>query len=291
MTTQVPVGAVGELYIGGAGVTRGYWQREDLTAERFLPDPFVPGNRIYRTGDLVRWRDDGRLDFIGRADHQVKIRGYRIELGEIEALMDADPAVRQAVVIPREDTPGALRLVGYYTTSGQVCPVKLRDRLAAALPDYMVPQAFMQMEAFPLTPNKKVDRKALPVPTEGPQTETAEYVAPENTVEQDIAAIWTSILGVQNIGARDNFFALGGHSLLAVQAHREIRQKLGAEKLSITDIFRFPVLSALSAKVIEMTGSASSQAPATDTEEQKATRSDAMAKRRQMRARRMSRTG
>ncbi|MBT27158.1 MupA/Atu3671 family FMN-dependent luciferase-like monooxygenase [Thalassobius sp. S69A] len=287
----VPVGAAGELYIGGAGVTRGYWQREDLTAERFLPDPFVPGNRIYRTGDLVRWRDDGRLDFIGRADHQVKIRGYRIELGEIEALMDADPAVRQAVVIPREDTPGALRLVGYYTTSGQVCPVKLRDRLAAALPDYMVPQAFMQMEAFPLTPNKKVDRKALPVPTEGPQTETAEYVAPENTVEQDIAAIWTSILGVQNIGARDNFFALGGHSLLAVQAHREIRQKLGAEKLSITDIFRFPVLSALSAKVIEMTGSASSQAPATDTEEQKATRSDAMAKRRQMRARRMSRTG
>jgi hypothetical protein len=148
------------------------------------------------------------------------------------------------------------------------------------------------MEAFPLTPNKKVDRKALPIPTEAAQTETAEYVAPENTVEQDIAAIWTSILGVQNIGAKDNFFALGGHSLLAVQAHREIRQKLGADKLSITDIFRFPVLSALSAKVIEMTGAAAPAAPtAAQPEEQANSRSDAMAKRRQMRARRMSRTG
>jgi natural product biosynthesis luciferase-like monooxygenase protein len=288
----VPVGAAGELYIGGAGVTRGYWQREDLTAERFVADPFVAGNRMYRTGDLVRWRDDGRLDFIGRADHQVKIRGYRIELGEIEALMDADPAIRQAVVIPREDTPGAVRLVGYFTVSGEVCQIKLRDRLAAALPDYMVPSAFVQMDSFPLTPNKKVDRKALPVPTESAQAETAEYVAPENTVEQDIAAIWTGILGVQNIGSKDNFFALGGHSLLAVQAHREIRQKLGADKLSITDIFRFPVLSALSAKVIEMTGGgAETPAPKADTEAEQTSRADAMAKRRQMRARRMSRTG
>ncbi len=206
--------------------------------------------------------------------------------------MDADPAIRQAVVIPREDAPGAVRLVGYYTTSGEVCQIKLRDRLAAAFPDYMVPSAFVQMDAFPLTPNKKVDRKALPAPTEGAQTETAEYVAPENTVEQDIAAIWTSILGVQNIGAKDNFFALGGHSLLAVQAHREIRQKLGADNLSITDIFRFPVLSALSAKVMEMTGgNASAPENETKSEEQKASRSDAMEKRRQMRARRMSRTG
>lgn len=290
----VPVGAAGELYIGGAGVTRGYWQREDLTAERFLPDPFVTDNRMYRTGDLVRWRDDGRLDFIGRADHQVKIRGYRIELGEIEALMDADPAVRQSVVIPREDTPGVVRLVGYYTTSGNVCQVKLKDRLSAALPDYMVPQAFVQMDMFPLTPNKKVDRKALPAPTEGGSAETTEYVAPENTVEQDIAEIWTRILGVQNIGGKDNFFALGGHSLLAVQAHREIRQKLGAEKLSITDIFRFPVLSALSAKVIEMTGAGDTPdtvgaSPAV-AEDQANSRSDAMAKRREMRARRMTRS-
>ena len=253
--------------------------------------PISPGRVPSGRARRARWRDDGRLDFIGRADHQVKIRGYRIELGEIEALMDADPAIRQAVVIPREDTPGAVRLVGYYTASGEVCPVKLRDRLAAALPDYMVPSAFVQMDAFPLTPNKKVDRKALPEPTETAQTETAEYVAPENTVEQDIAAIWTGILGVQNIGSKDNFFALGGHSLLAVQAHREIRQKLGADKLSITDIFRFPVLSALSAKVIEMTGAGETPTPETEPAEQKASRADAMAKRRQMRARRMSRTG
>jgi natural product biosynthesis luciferase-like monooxygenase protein len=291
----VPVGASGELYIGGAGVTRGYWQRPDLTAERFLSDPFIPGNRIYRTGDLVRWRDDGRLDFIGRADHQVKIRGYRIELGEIEAQMDADPAIRQAVVIPREDTPGAVRLVGYYTASGQVCEISLKQRLNQALPDYMVPAAFVAMDSFPLTPNKKVDRKALPAPTEGTAQQVAEYVAPENTVEQDIAAIWSRILGVQNIGSRDNFFGLGGHSLLAVQAHREIRQKLGADKLSITDIFRFPVLSALSAKVVEMTG-AGGDAPAAPgvtapEAEQQTNRADAMAKRREMRARRMTRAG
>lgn len=285
----VPIGAAGELYIGGAGVTRGYWQRPDLTEERFVADPFIAGNRMYRTGDLVRWRDDGRLDFIGRADHQVKIRGYRIELGEIEALMDADPAIRQAVVIPREDTPGALRLVGYYTASGDVCQIKLRERLSAALPDYMVPQAFVRMDAFPLTPNKKVDRKALPAPTEGGSQQQAAYVAPENTVEQDIAAIWSRILGVSNIGGKDNFFALGGHSLLAVQAHREIRQKLGAEKLSITDIFRFPVLSALSAKVIEMTGGPSDNGPAPEADN--TDRSDAMARRREMRARRMTRAG
>lgn len=293
----VPVGAAGELYIGGAGVTRGYWQRPDLTDERFLSDPFIPGNRIYRTGDLVRWRDDGRLDFIGRADHQVKIRGYRIELGEIEALMDADPAIRQAVVIPREDTPGAVRLVGYYTASGPVCEVSLKQRLNQALPDYMVPQAFVAMDSFPLTPNKKVDRKALPAPAEGGAQSSVDYVAPENTVEQDIAAIWSRILGVTGIGTKDNFFALGGHSLLAVQAHREIRQKLGADKLSITDIFRFPVLSALSAKVVEMTGAGdiSPAAPGTTAPEaeaeQKTNRADAMAKRREMRARRMTRAG
>lgn len=287
-----PIGAPGELYIGGAGVTRGYWQREDLTAERFVADPFIAGNRMYRTGDLVRWRDDGRLDFIGRADHQVKIRGYRIELGEIEAQMDADPAIRQAVVIPREDTPGAVRLVGYYTATGSVDENALKQRLNHALPDYMVPVAFVAMDSFPLTPNKKVDRKALPAPTETAQQQTAEFVAPENTIEQDIAEIWTRILGVQNIGSKDNFFALGGHSLLAVQAHREIRQKLGAQKLSITDIFRFPVLSALSAKVIEMSGGSSdAAAPAADPEEQNASRADAMARRREMRARRMSRTG
>lgn len=288
----VPVGVAGELYIGGHGVTRGYWQRADLTAERFLTDPFVTpdraapwGARMYRTGDLVRWRADGRLDFLGRADHQIKLRGYRIELGEIEAAMDGFAGVRQAVVMAREDVPGLVRLVGYYTASGQVDEAAMKAHLAAIMPDYMVPTAFVALEAFPLTPNRKVDRKALPAPqvrtvaapveapapvaapvadpvaapvvaeapkadTPAPAAEAAGDTFTQATAEAAIAAIWSRILGVHGIGARDNFFDLGGHSLLAVQAHREIRADLGIRSLSITDIFRFPVLSALAAKLV-----------------------------------------
>lgn len=282
----VPVGVAGELYIGGHGVTRGYWQREDLTAERFLPDPFVTpdraapwGPRMYRTGDLARWRADGKLDFLGRADHQIKLRGYRIELGEIEAAMDGFAGVRQAVVMAREDVPGLVRLVGYYTAGAPVDEVALKAHLAAMMPEYMVPTAFVMLESFPLTPNRKVDRKALPAPqvrtvaapvaepsavivapvaVEASQVEARAATSPapagdtftQASAEAAIAAIWARILGVQGIGARDNFFDLGGHSLLAVQAHREIRADLGVRSLSITDIFRFPVLSALAAKLV-----------------------------------------
>lgn len=290
----VPVGVPGELYIGGDGVTRGYWQRADLTAERFLADPFVSperaapgGARMYRTGDLARWRVDGKLDFMGRADHQVKLRGYRIELGEIEAVMAEQPNVTHAVVIPREDTPGATRLVGYITTNGPVDEAALRKRLSDVLPEFMVPAQFVTLDTFPLTPNKKVDRKALPAPEERQASAPgAGFVAPTNSVEQDIAAIWSRILGVQTIGARDNFFDLGGHSLLAVQAHREIREKLGAAKLGITDIFRFPVLSALSERVSESLGQVKAEPVAVqDT----SARSDAMSRRKEMRARRMAR--
>jgi natural product biosynthesis luciferase-like monooxygenase protein len=287
--TPVPVGMAGELFIGGHGVTRGYWQRDDLTAERFLPDPFIRadrassgGARMYRTGDLVRWRSDGRLDFLGRADHQIKLRGYRIELGEIEAAMDGFAAVRQAVVMAREDVPGLVRLVGYYTASAAVDESALKAHLAAMMPDYMVPTAFVRLDTFPLTPNRKVDRKALPAPqirrvaapaiapvqadtpvaaaapsAEEPKAMTPAPAAPSTgqtftqaQAEAAIAAIWSRILGVQGIGARDNFFDLGGHSLLAVQAHREIRADLGIRSLSITDIFRFPVLSALAVKLV-----------------------------------------
>ncbi|MDX1781089.1 MAG: LLM class flavin-dependent oxidoreductase, partial [Thalassovita sp.] len=290
-----PVGVPGELYIGGDGVTRGYWQRDDLTAERFVADPFVSaentapgGARMYRTGDLVRWRADGRLDFLGRADHQVKLRGYRIELGEIEAIMTDHPHITQAVVIPREDTPGATRLVGYMTVNGHVDDAALRKRLSDALPDFMVPAQFMQLDSFPLTPNKKVDRKILPAPEERQaRVEGAAYVAPANSVEKDIAEIWSRILGVHNIGSKDNFFELGGHSLLAVQAHREIRDKLGAAKLGITDIFRFPVLSALSDRVSESLGQARPDQPQTAPDH--SARAEAMSRRKQMRARRMSR--
>ncbi|WP_136442057.1 MupA/Atu3671 family FMN-dependent luciferase-like monooxygenase [Pacificoceanicola onchidii] len=264
----VGIGEEGELWIGGDGVTRGYWDRPELTAERFVPNPFHPG-RMYRTGDLVRRRADGAIDFVGRVDHQVKLRGYRIELGEIEAVLEGIDGITQAVVAAREDTPGDLRLVGYYT--GEVRDeALLKTKMSADLPSFMVPGRFVQLDAFPLTPNKKVDRNALPAPTapkaktvvEAPKTILAEPVtqptpkADTAEIEQAIAQIWTRFLGVAGISGRDNFFDLGGHSLLAVQTHRAIREELGATRLSITDIFRFPILADLAERVSAMTDGA-----------------------------------
>jgi len=283
----VPPGAAGELWIGGDGVARGYFQREDLTAERFRPDPFVTadracpwGARMYRTGDLVRWREDGRLDFLGRADFQVKLRGYRIELGEIEAVLEAQPGVAQAVVLAREDAPGDLRLVAYIV--GPAPEAALRAELGVLLPEHMIPAHFVTLAEMPLTPNRKVDRKALPVPSAAAAAEA--FVAPESDVEAQLAAIWSRILGVPKVGAKDNFFALGGHSLLAVQAHREIRAQLNVPKLSITDIFRFPVLSAL-AKHLDDTPKPAAE-PVALAHDRAEARSDAMARRLAMRARR-----
>ncbi len=241
----VAPGVEGELWIGGEGVARGYWQQPDLTAERFRTNPFHAG-QMYRTGDLVRQRADGRMDFIGRTDHQVKLRGYRIELGEIEAVLERQPGVAQAVVLAREDAPGDLRLVAYLT--GPAAEPALRAALMAELPEHMVPAHFVTLDTMPLTPNRKVDRKALPAPQARTVTPAA-FDAPVEGVEAQLAAIWQRVLGVPKVGAKDNFFALGGHSLLAVQAHREIRDRLGATRISITDIFRFPVLSALAAHI------------------------------------------
>ena len=291
----VPVGHSGELYIAGAGVARGYWQREDLTAERFLDNPFAgsgSGVRMYRTGDLARWRADGRLDFLGRADHQVKLRGYRIELGEIESVLDAFPGVRQSVVMAREDTPGLIQLVAYLITEAPVSESHLRERVTANLPGYMMPAHFVTLDSFPLTPNKKIDRKALPAPaprTAAAQPATAAVPATGGTTVQQVAAIWSRILGIPGIGARDNFFDLGGHSLLAVQAHREIRTQLAVPQLSITDIFRFPTLSALSAIIDEKSGRSGSEQPENgpDADDRAASRSDAMSRRRAMRAKRL----
>ncbi|MBO6934369.1 MAG: LLM class flavin-dependent oxidoreductase [Deltaproteobacteria bacterium] len=243
----VPEGIPGELWIGGDGVTRGYLHRPELTAERFVSDPFrgVDGARMYRTGDLVRRRKDGNIDFIGRVDHQVKLRGYRIELGEIEARLNELPTVREAVVVAREDTPGDKRLVAYMTTDGVTEEEALRTHLGGSLPDYMVPSHFVFLDAFPLTPNKKVDRKKLPRPDKvRKRTEPAEYVAPTSATEKTIADVWSKILGVEKIGSKESFFELGGHSLLAVQAHRELKQALGVE-MAITDIFQYPTLGAL----------------------------------------------
>ncbi|WP_282159044.1 MupA/Atu3671 family FMN-dependent luciferase-like monooxygenase [Shimia thalassica] len=295
--SPVPVGVAGEMYIGGAGVTPGYWHREDLTADRFVEDSIAgTQGRLYRTGDLVRWRSDGTLEFLGRADHQVKLRGYRIELGEIEALLEAQAGIDQAVVMAREDTPGDTRLVAYLKGQGASGAEQLRSILQQALPEFMVPSHFVEIDTFPLTPNKKVDRKALPAPSAKDTNRAArvtQAAEPASGTGAKIAEIWSRVLGVQNIASGDNFFDLGGHSLLAVQAHREIRTVLEVPKLGITDIFRFPVLSDLARKVDELSGGASAAAatPINDTPpaEKASARSDAMSKRRAMRSRRRMR--
>jgi natural product biosynthesis luciferase-like monooxygenase protein len=238
-------GTPGELWIGGEGVAKGYFRRDDLTAERFRADPFAGHGRMYRTGDLVRRKADGRLDFLGRADHQVKIRGHRIELGEIETALENAPGVRQAVALAREDSPGDVRLVAYVTTDGPVEEEALRVYLAARLPEVMVPSRFVTLDAFPMTPNRKIDRNALPAPS-APGV-TNEFAPAADSVEEAIAGVWARVLGIGRVGRSDNFFALGGHSLLAVQAHRELKARLGSDRIAITDIFRFPVLSALAA--------------------------------------------
>ncbi|WP_204112516.1 MupA/Atu3671 family FMN-dependent luciferase-like monooxygenase [Shimia biformata] len=292
----VPVGAPGELLIGGAGVTRGYWRREELTDERFIENPFGEG-RLYRTGDLVRWRPDGTLDFLGRADHQVKLRGYRIELGEVEVALEACPGVEQAVVLAREDEPGDVRLVGY--VRGPVEEGRLRSVLAHSLPEFMVPSRIVNVETFPLTPNKKVDRKALPAPGKPvrkaaiPETVWAKSVAtiemPTDTAKA-IAEIWKAVLAIEHVALSDSFFDLGGHSLLAVQAHREIRAKRNVDALSITDIFRFPVLADLAKRVDALIGDTPTRAQEMPTPaergERAVERQDIISKRREMRLRR-----
>ena len=286
---QAPVAdaAVGELWIGGEGVAPGYFQRPDLTADRFRPDPFAGRGRMYRTGDLVRKRADGKLDYLGRADFQVKIRGHRIELGEIETALEAAPGIRQAVVIAREDQPGDVRLVAYVTADATLDELALKANLAAHLPEVMVPAHVVKLDAFPLTPNGKVDRKALPAPYAVQAPVAAKpTVALEGGLEETIAAVWARVLGVPQVGRSDNFFTLGGHSLLAVQAHREMKVALNSDRLAITDIFRFPVVSALAAhlgKTLPAMAPAASTPAAPAADGGTDGRMDAMARRRAMR--------
>jgi natural product biosynthesis luciferase-like monooxygenase protein len=241
-----PVGALGELGIGGLGVVRGYLGRPELTAERFVPHPWKPSERIYRTGDLVRFRDDGVLEFHGRIDHQVKIRGYRIELGEIESRLAQHAAVREAVVIAREDTPGDKRLVAYLIASEKEHPsaAELKLTLREVLPDFMVPSFYVWLESFPQTPNRKIDRKALPAPEGVRDPAKVESARPEGQLEQTIAKLWCEVLGVPSVGVDDNFFDLGGHSLLTVQVLAKLKPLVDVD-LTLIDLFRYPTIRQL----------------------------------------------
>jgi acyl carrier protein len=243
----VPAGIPGELLIGGAGVVRGYLNRPELTAERFIAHPFSnrPGARLYRTGDLARFLPDGKIDFLGRLDHQVKLRGFRIELGEIEAALCEHPQVREGVVVLREFSPGDKRLVAYLApANGQPNVAEIRTHLKGRLPDYMVPSAFEVLERLPLTPNGKVDRKALPQPAGIRSGHDRAFAPAQNQVEKRIVAIWQKLLHVEQIGLNDNFFELGGHSLLVVQAHARLSEEFQTE-LSILKLFQYPTISSL----------------------------------------------
>ncbi|HEV2734757.1 MAG TPA: amino acid adenylation domain-containing protein, partial [Longimicrobiaceae bacterium] len=242
----VPLGVPGEAYVGGAGVSRGYLERPGLTAERFVPDPFSaePGARMYRTGDRLRWRGERKLEFVGRLDAQVKIRGFRIEPEEIEAVLSVHEAVREARVVAQVDEAGETRLVAYVV--GDVDAEGLRGHLRGSLPDYMVPAAFVVLESIPLTPNGKLDRKALPAPDFAPAEER--YVAPRTPTEEVLAGIWGEVLGIERVGTGDNFFALGGHSLLATRVVARVGPVLGVE-IPLRALFEAQTVAELAAQI------------------------------------------
>ncbi|BCL84580.1 non-ribosomal peptide synthetase [Ktedonobacteria bacterium brp13] len=223
----VPIGVPGEVYIAGAGLARGYLHRAELTAERFLPHPFSsePGARFYRTGDVARYRADGQLEYVGRVDQQVKVRGFRIELGEIEAALKSHPLIQNAVALVREDVPGEKRLVAYVVASEQVAESEWKAYLSQRLPEYLLPSVFMQLDAFPLNANGKIERRALPVPEQS--RSGVEYVAPRTALEVQLTRIWAEVLGLERVGVLDNFFELGGHSLKATQIISRARRTLG----------------------------------------------------------------
>ncbi len=264
----VPIGVPGELYLGGAGLARGYYQRPDLTAERFVPNPFVPAAatagdwggvplRLYKTGDLARWHADGSLEFLGRIDQQVKLRGFRIELGEIETVLGQHPALRRALVVLREDLPGEPRLVAYIVphdaedavgalqqATGSQLQAELRSFLAARLPEYMLPAAFVPLTALPLTPNGKIDRKALPAPDLSATASTASYVAPRSATEATLASMLAQLLGRERVGIYDNFFALGGHSLMATRLMSWLHETFQLD-LPLRSLFETPTVAGL----------------------------------------------
>jgi aspartate racemase len=250
----VPIGVSGELCIGGDGLARGYFNHPELAAEKFIPHPFSnePGARLYKTGDLARYFPDGTIEFLGRMDHQVKIRGYRIELGEIETILEEHSRIGQAVVVGREETRGDKRLVGYVVPNGAPAPdtSELRSFVQRKLPDYMVPSAFVFLDALPLTPSGKVDRRALPALDQSRPELEIPFVAPRTPLEESMAKIWAELLKVEKVGVHDNFFALGGHSLLATQVISRVRDAFHAE-VFLPSLFEKPTLAGFAEAVTE----------------------------------------
>ena len=239
----VPQGIVGELYVGGEGVARGYIQNETLTGEKFLNDPFLPEERLYRSGDLARWTDEGELEYFGRMDHQVKIRGHRIELGEIETKLLQQEEIQECLVIARKDGAGQFDLVAYYVAEQEVDVSCLREHLATELPDFMIPAFFKHLLALPLTDNGKVDRKALPQP-ELARASGHVYVAPRTPTEQGIADLWADVLQLEEIGIHDNFFSIGGDSIKVIRFLSRMNKAQGSN-LTVADFYRNPTIAEL----------------------------------------------
>ncbi|MCM3268071.1 non-ribosomal peptide synthetase [Paenibacillus elgii] len=245
-----PAGVPGELYISGRGVARGYLNRPELTAEKFVDDPFESGGRMYQTGDAARWLPDGNIEYLGRLDDQVKIRGYRIELGEVEAQLLKTESVQEAVVIAREDEAGQKQLCAYVVSDRELAIGELRKVLSQTLPEYMIPSYFVQLPQLPLTPNGKVDRKALPAPKESMAAGT-DYIAPRTAVEQALASVWQAVLGIGKVGVNDRFFALGGDSIKAIQVSAKLHQ--AGYKVEMRHLFAHPSIAELSAYVKPIT--------------------------------------
>ena len=250
----LPVGVPGELYIGGDGLARGYLNRPELTAEKFVADPFSgeAGARLYKTGDLARYRVDGSIEYLGRMDHQVKIRGFRIELGEIEAVLGQHPEIGEAAVVVREDTPGDKTLVAYLVpktkNEAKATSSEIRRFLQQKLPEYMIPSVFVTLDAMKHTSSGKVDRKALPAPDRLRPELGKGYVAPRTAVEESLAAIWADVLGLERVGVHDSFFELGGHSLKATQVISQVRRIFQVD-LPLRRLFESPTIAGLAEHV------------------------------------------
>jgi amino acid adenylation domain-containing protein len=280
----VPTGVAGELYIGGAGLARGYHNQPDQTAERFIPHPFSaqPGERLYRTGDLARFRADGNVEFLGRVDEQVKIRGFRIEVGEVETVLAQHTGVRESVVIAREDERGSNRLIAYVVSNnGDLQTADLRNYLKQRLAEYMVPSSFVVLDALPRTPNGKVDRRALPNADAALADDREVYIAPRSEMETVITNIWQELLKVEKVGVNDNFFGLGGHSLLLVHAQSKVTEALRV-KLSMVEMFKYPTVSALAEHLSQQHTSVATAAPVRNQAE---SRIEALNRQRQLRQR------